>query len=108
MVVPFDPDESNHDATYQVKLCYSYLRDQLIWFNFKGEPAAFGDSGLQVFMNTVMVNVILVLIIIIMQNLLHFYFESAIDHFILFLKALTPIIWIYKSSKLKNVLKELF
>ena len=57
-------------------------------------------------MNTVMVNLILILIINIIQAF--FFVESTLDHILLLLKALTPIIWIYKSSKLKNVLKELF
>ena len=57
-------------------------------------------------MNTVMVNLILTLIIIIIQK--YFYVESTLNHLLLLLKALTPLIWIYKSSKLQNVLKELF
>ena len=66
-------------------------------------PAANGDTGLQVFMNTVIVNLILVLVIIVIQHL--FYVESTLDHFLLVLKALTPIIWICKSPKLQHVLK---
>ena len=63
------------------------------------------DTGLEVFMNTIIVNLFFTMIISIIQRFIDL--RAIVNLLLLVLKAVTPIIWIYKSSKLRKVFKSL-
>ena len=63
------------------------------------------DTGLEVFMSTIIVNLFFTMIISIVQRF--FDLKAIVNLLLLVLKAVTPIIWIYKSLKLRKVFKSL-
>ena len=63
------------------------------------------DTGLEVFMSTIIVNLFFTMIISIVQRF--FDLKAIVNLLLLVLKAVTPIIWIYNSLKLRKVFKSL-
>ena len=104
VVVPFNPEDAIHNQELEYQVWNYYDADFFfIFFKVVSEDI---DTGLELFMNTIIVNLFFTLIISIVQRFIDL--KAIMNLLLLVLKAVTPIIWISKSSKLMKVFKSLY